>query len=162
MSKRVAVIVGPPFGLCASRAGGKLADARASVAQSVVSEAKSGPKSVDITVKTGPFIERAVSYLRSACGTYFEMKGGQMVLSIEDGTPQLAFTAFAEADCGRDPNRRVRVNPQAAKQGETIQLFTPDSNSEAWKAADIFPIIPESALRATLGILDRTVRRGWD
>ena len=33
---------------------------------------------------------------------------------------------------------------------------------ETWKAADIFPIIPESALRATLGILDRTVRRGWD
>ena len=25
----------------------------------------------------------------------------------------------------------------------------------------IFPIIPESALRATLGILDRTARRGW-
>ena len=30
-----------------------------------------------------------------------------------------------------------------------------------WKAANIFPIIPESALRATLGILDRTARRGW-
>lgn len=29
-----------------------------------------------------------------------------------------------------------------------------------WKEADIFPIIPESALRATLGILDRTVTRG--
>jgi hypothetical protein len=30
-----------------------------------------------------------------------------------------------------------------------------------WKAANIFPIIPESALRATLGILDRTARHGW-
>ena len=29
-----------------------------------------------------------------------------------------------------------------------------------WREADIFPIIPESALRATLGILARTVRRG--
>ena len=29
-----------------------------------------------------------------------------------------------------------------------------------WKDAAIFPIIPESALRATLGILDRTVMRG--
>ena len=28
-----------------------------------------------------------------------------------------------------------------------------------WKEADIFPIIPESAIRATLGILDRTVAR---
>jgi hypothetical protein len=29
-----------------------------------------------------------------------------------------------------------------------------------WKEANIFPIIPESALRATLGILARTVARG--
>jgi len=30
-----------------------------------------------------------------------------------------------------------------------------------WREANIFPIIPESALRATLGILDRTVQRGY-
>ena len=30
-----------------------------------------------------------------------------------------------------------------------------------WRAADIFPILPESALRATLGILARTVARGY-
>ncbi|MEV3904185.1 SRPBCC family protein [Mycobacterium sp. NPDC050551] len=30
-----------------------------------------------------------------------------------------------------------------------------------WRERDIFPILPESALRATLGILDRTVRRGY-
>ena len=30
-----------------------------------------------------------------------------------------------------------------------------------WKEANIFPVIPEGALRATLGILDRTVRRGY-
>jgi hypothetical protein len=29
-----------------------------------------------------------------------------------------------------------------------------------WKEAGIFPILPEGALRATLGILDRTVTRG--
>ena len=29
-----------------------------------------------------------------------------------------------------------------------------------WREADIFPIISEGALRATLGILDRTVRQG--
>ena len=32
---------------------------------------------------------------------------------------------------------------------------------EEWRKANIFPVIPESALRATLGILDRTVRRGY-
>jgi hypothetical protein len=31
--------------------------------------------------------------------------------------------------------------------------------ADDWREADIFPVIPESALRATLGILDRTVRR---
>ncbi len=31
----------------------------------------------------------------------------------------------------------------------------------AWKEADIFPIISEGALRATLGILARTVARAW-
>ncbi|MBP1820950.1 SRPBCC family protein [Mycobacterium sp. OAE908] len=30
-----------------------------------------------------------------------------------------------------------------------------------WREADIFPVVPESALRATLGILDRTVHRGY-
>ena len=32
---------------------------------------------------------------------------------------------------------------------------------EEWREADIFPVISESALKATLGILDRTVRRGY-
>ena len=31
----------------------------------------------------------------------------------------------------------------------------------AWREAAIFPVIPESALRATLGILARTVARGY-
>ncbi len=30
-----------------------------------------------------------------------------------------------------------------------------------WRDADIFPVVSEGALRATLGILDRTVRRGY-
>ena len=32
---------------------------------------------------------------------------------------------------------------------------------EQWRKANIFPILPESALRATLGILERTVVRGY-
>lgn len=30
-----------------------------------------------------------------------------------------------------------------------------------WREANIFPVISEGALRATLGILARTVKRGW-
>src|SRR5579864_3257673 len=33
--------------------------------------------------------------------------------------------------------------------------------SPKWRDAAVFPIIPESALRATLGILARTVARGY-
>ena len=29
-----------------------------------------------------------------------------------------------------------------------------------WRERDIFPVIPEGALRATLGVLERVVRRG--
>lgn len=32
---------------------------------------------------------------------------------------------------------------------------------EQWREAKIFPVVSELALRATLGILDRTVRRGY-
>ncbi len=32
---------------------------------------------------------------------------------------------------------------------------------ETWRARGIFPVIAESSLKATLGILDRTVRRGY-
>ena len=32
---------------------------------------------------------------------------------------------------------------------------------QTWRDANIFPIMSEGALRATLGILDRTVRRGY-
>jgi hypothetical protein len=35
------------------------------------------------------------------------------------------------------------------------------SIDRAWKDAGIFPVIPQSALRATLGILARTVARGY-
>jgi hypothetical protein len=33
---------------------------------------------------------------------------------------------------------------------------------EQWRQAAIFPVIPETALRATLGILARTVASGWN
>jgi hypothetical protein len=56
-----------------------------------------------------------------------------------------------------------RLEPAAEGEGTLVTSYYDWSGiDETWKAADIFPIIPESALRATLGILDRTARRGWD
>jgi hypothetical protein len=49
------------------------------------------------------------------------------------------------------------LNP--VEGGTLVTSYYDWSNIEPnWREANIFPIIPESALRATLGILDRTVR----
>jgi hypothetical protein len=48
-----------------------------------------------------------------------------------------------------------------ADGGETVVTSYYDWSAidDAWRARNIFPVVPESALKATLGILDRTVRR---
>ena len=46
--------------------------------------------------------------------------------------------------------------------GTVVTSFYDWSNIDVkWRDAKIFPVISEGALRATLGILDRTVRRGY-
>jgi hypothetical protein len=53
-----------------------------------------------------------------------------------------------------------RLEPAA--EGTLVTSFYDWSDIDPqWREADIFPVVPESALRATLGILDRTVRRGY-
>jgi hypothetical protein len=52
-----------------------------------------------------------------------------------------------------------RLEP--VEEGTLVTSYYDWSAAEqAWKDAAIFPVIPESALRATLGILARTVARG--
>ena len=53
-----------------------------------------------------------------------------------------------------------RLEPAA--DGTLVTSFYDWSGiDEQWRDAGIFPVISELALRATLGILDRTVRRGY-
>ncbi len=53
-----------------------------------------------------------------------------------------------------------RLEPDG--EGTVVTSFYDWSNIDAkWREAGIFPVISEGALRATLGILDRTVRRGY-
>jgi hypothetical protein len=54
-----------------------------------------------------------------------------------------------------------RLEP--AEDGGTLATSYYDWSQieQSWKDADIFPVVPETALRGTLGILDRTVRRGY-
>lgn len=55
-----------------------------------------------------------------------------------------------------------RLEPDENGDGTVVTSFYDWSQiDEKWRAAGIFPVISELALRATLGILDRTVRRGY-
>lgn len=77
-----------------------------------------------------------------------------------------------------DPGREIawtilgRIRPQIghvygyrlepADGGTLVTSYYDWSNiDETWRAAGIFPVISEGALRATLGILARTVARGY-
>lgn len=51
---------------------------------------------------------------------------------------------------------------QPAEDGTLVTSFYDWSDiDQHWREAGIFPVISEGALRATLGILDRAVRRGY-
>lgn len=53
-----------------------------------------------------------------------------------------------------------RLEPDG--EGTKVTSFYDWSNiDQKWRDAGIFPVISELALRGTLGILDRTVRRGY-
>jgi hypothetical protein len=55
-----------------------------------------------------------------------------------------------------------RLESDERGEGTLVTSFYDWSQiDEKWREAGIFPVISESALRATLGILDRTVRRGY-
>ncbi|UMB67789.1 SRPBCC family protein [Mycobacterium paraterrae] len=55
-----------------------------------------------------------------------------------------------------------RLEPDAQGDGTLVTSFYDWSQiDDKWREAGIFPVISEGALRASLGILDRTVRRGY-
>lgn len=56
-----------------------------------------------------------------------------------------------------------RLEPDAEDAGATVvtSFYDWSEIDQHWRDAGIFPVISEGALRGTLGILDRTVRRGY-
>jgi hypothetical protein len=55
-----------------------------------------------------------------------------------------------------------RLEPAADGNGTVVTSFYDWSEiDQKWRDAGIFPVISELAIRATLGILDRSVRRGY-
>ena len=56
-----------------------------------------------------------------------------------------------------------RLEPDGSDGQSTVvtSFYDWSDIDQQWRNANIFPVISESALRGTLGILDRTVRRGY-
>jgi uncharacterized protein YndB with AHSA1/START domain len=55
-----------------------------------------------------------------------------------------------------------RLEPDQHSEGTLVTSFYDWSQiDQKWREAGIFPVISEGTLRASLGILDRTVRRGY-
>jgi hypothetical protein len=70
---------------------------------------------------------------------------------------EIAWTVHGRLDLGHVYGYRL----QPIAEGTLVTSYYDWSGAEqAWKDAAIFPVIPESALRATLGILARTVAPG--
>jgi hypothetical protein len=54
-----------------------------------------------------------------------------------------------------------RLEPSGDDETVVTSFYDWSDIDAKWREANIFPVISESALRATLGILERTVRRGY-
>ena len=54
-----------------------------------------------------------------------------------------------------------RLEPDAAGGTRVTSFYDWSDIAPEWEDAGIFPVLSENALRGTLGILDRTVRRGY-
>jgi len=74
-----------------------------------------------------------------------------------DQDREIAWTVRGRFDIGHVYGYRL----EAIEQGTLVTSYYDWSAAEqSWKDAAIFPVVPESALRATLGILARTVAPG--
>jgi hypothetical protein len=72
----------------------------------------------------------------------------------------IAWTIFGQLKPDIGHVYGYRLEP--AEGGTLVTSFYDWSDiDQHWRDANIFPIVSELALRATLGILDRTVRRGY-
>jgi hypothetical protein len=70
---------------------------------------------------------------------------------------EIAWTVHGQLDLGHVYGYRLEL-----MEGGTLvtSYYDWSAAEQSWKDAAIFPVIPESALRATLGILARTVAPG--
>ena len=74
-----------------------------------------------------------------------------------DPDREIAWTARGQFDLGHVYGYRLEPVPEGTV---VTSYYDWSSVGQEWKDAKIFPVVPESSLRATLGILARTVAPG--
>jgi hypothetical protein len=99
---------------------------------------------------------------REALNDYPELGRYDVTVTISQFEPdrEIAWTILGQIRPQIGHVYGYLLEPTA--DGTLVTSYYDWSSAEPkWKQAGIFPVIPESALRATLGILARTVVRGY-
>lgn len=118
-----------------------------------------GAEGDPVTAKGDSFV---VHMDREALNDYPELGKYDVTVSITDFEQDrlIAWTIFGQLKPDIGHVYGYRLDPV---DGGTLVISFYDWSDihQQWRDANIFPIVSELALRATLGILDRTVRRGY-
>ncbi|CAB4688413.1 MAG: polyketide cyclase [Actinobacteria bacterium] len=106
----------------------------------------------------------AIHMDRESLGDIPEMGRYDVTVTIRDHEPDrlISWTILGRIRPQIGHVFGYRLEP-GAEDGTTLVTSFYDWSDihEDWKAMDMFPVVPPDALRQTLGILDRTVRRGY-
>lgn len=101
---------------------------------------------------------------RAALNDFPEMGKYDVTVSITDFEQDrlISWTVLGQIrpQIGHVYGYRLQPNDDGASTLVT-SFYDWSKIDQKWRDLNIFPVVPESALRATLGILDRTVRRGY-
>lgn len=103
---------------------------------------------------------------REALGDYPELGRYDVTVTIRDFAPdrEISWTILGQIKPQIGHVYGYRLEPAEADgaTGTTVTSYYDWSDIDPqWREAGIFPVIGEHHLRGTLGILDRTVRRGY-
>jgi hypothetical protein len=101
---------------------------------------------------------------RDSLNDFPELGKYDVTVSIRDFEPDqlISWTVLGQIRPQIGHVYGYRLEPDEQGDGTLVTSFYDWSQiGDQWREANIFPVISELALRATLGILDRTVRRGY-
>lgn len=101
---------------------------------------------------------------REALNDFPELGRYDVTVSIKDFEPNqlISWTILGQIRPQIGHVYGYRLEPADDSATTVVTSFYDWSDiDQKWRDAGIFPVISESGLRATLGILDRTVRRGY-